>query len=55
MGERAGDGASKRKLQTSPGLSLIGCEVYFFKEKGSDVDSSRNGSFLVSYIRKGSW
>jgi hypothetical protein len=32
MGERAGNRASQIKLQTSPGLSLIGHAAYFFQK-----------------------
>jgi hypothetical protein len=44
MGERARDEASQRKLQTSPGLSLIGraVELYIFFEAGVVMKKSVN-------------
>jgi hypothetical protein len=33
MGKRAGNGASQKKLQTSPGLSLIGRAIAFKKNR----------------------
>ena len=52
MCERADNEASQRKLQSSPGMSLIGRAVQFLFFKYSDVKASTKTQFEVRYVRK---
>jgi hypothetical protein len=53
MGECARNEASQEKLQTSPGLSLIGRAVKLFFKSGSVVRISTKASFQVWRVLSG--
>jgi hypothetical protein len=48
MGERAGNGASLSKLQTSPDLSFTGRGVYFSKKRFKDICKGTNLSVVCT-------